>query len=70
MNTKSAYPSVTSLCRVGRPVHVRITHQCKTGAHALLDEGLRKNIVDMQFGFVRHNCTFDWLEESDDEYTR
>ena len=39
-----------------RPVHVRIAHQRKAGAHALLDEGLGKDIVDMQFGFSRHRC--------------
>ncbi|MNC98084.1 hypothetical protein D3C83_159420 [compost metagenome] len=38
------------------PVHVRIAQQRKTGAHALLDEGLGKDIVDTWFGFTRHRC--------------
>jgi hypothetical protein len=39
------------------PVHVRIAHQRKAGLHALLDESVGEDIVDMWFGFSRH-CNF------------
>ena len=38
------------------PVHVRIAEEREAGSHALLHEGLGKDVVHAGLGFILHRC--------------